>query len=883
MEWQRVWVLRGPNQWARFPVLEVELQLGDLRGAISKELPGLIDRLSTWLPALPWRPAGDGLAGDFSAQLRRGTDLAHVLMHTTLELQSLAGSDVKFGLVRPTAGDGLVRVVVEYEEEELARACLAAARDVCLGAVHDRPLDMAARVGELRELAHDIRLGPSTGAIVRAARRRNIPFRRLNRDSLVQLGHGIHQRRILTAETDCTSAIAEAVAQDKQLTRFLLDAVGVPVPKGRPVVDAEDAWQAAQELGLPVVVKPQYGNHGRGVATDLTTREQVVRAYAAAREESSDIMVERFIPGVDHRLLVINGKLVAAALREPAQVSGDGRSTIRELVAEVNKDPRRSDGHATVLSWIKLDTVGLAVLAEQGFTPESVPPAGTKVLIRRNGNLSTGGTAADVTDLVHPEVAARVVEAAQVVGLDIAGVDVVATDISRPLEEQGAVVEVNAGPGLRMHLEPSSGKPRPVGEAVVASLYPEGQPGRIPIAAVSGVNGKTITTRLLSHLLRRAGQIVGMTCTDGTYIDGRRIETRNCNGSQSARAVLLNPQVETAVLETARSSILREGLGFDQCDVAVVTNIREANQVSLRGNETAENLARVDRVVVQAVAPTGSAVLNADDPLTVAMAGHCRGSVTYFARAADHPVVAAHRRTGGRAVFVRNGLIVLAEGAREEELTSLARVPVTHQGRVAFQVENVLAAVAAAWSLRLPLDTIRAGLATFMGDAVQVPGRFNVHHVGGATIIVDYAHNPSALAALVGALDQFPHRRRALVFSGSNCPDTEIVNTGEVLANAFDDVILYKAGNKNDRADGELNSVLRRGLAAGQRTANTMEVEGELLAIETAMDTLAAGSLLVIGIETLDEALETVQRFVEREERELEEAKTLAEPAGARQ
>jgi cyanophycin synthetase len=743
---------------------------------------------------------------------------------------------------------------------------------------------VAARVRELRELAHDIRLGPSTGAIVRAARKRNIPFRRLNRDSLVQLGHGIHQRRILTAETDCTSAIAEAVAQDKQLTRFLLDAVGVPVPRGRPVVDEEDAWQAAQELGLPVVVKPQYGNHGRGVATDLTTREQVVRAYAAAREESSDIMVERFIPGVDHRLLVIDGKLVAAALREPAQVIGDGRSTIRELVAEVNKDPRRSDGHATVLSWIKLDTVGLAVLAEQGFTPDSVPPAGTKVLIRRNGNLSTGGTAADVTDLVHPEVAARVVEAAQVVGLDIAGVDVVATDISRPLEEQGAaVVEVNAGPGLRMHLEPSSGKPRPVGEAVVASLYPEGQTGRIPITAVAGVNGKTITTRLLSHLLRRAGQIVGMTCTDGTYIDGRRIETCNCGGSQSARAVLLNPQVETAVLETARSSIVREGLGFDQCNVAIVTNSGEANPVRLRGMETVEDLTRVDPVVVQAVAPTGSAVLNAEDPATVAMAGHCRGSVTYFARAGDHPVVAAHRRTGGRAVFVRQGFIVLAEGAREEELTSLARVPVTHQGRVAFQVENALAAVAAAWSLGLPLDTVRAGLATFMGDAVQVPGRFNVHHAGGATVIVDYAHNPSALAALVGALDHFPHQRRALVYSGSNCRDTDVVIMGEVLANAFDDVFLFEAGNKNDPKGGELNSVLRRGLAAGKRTANTMEVEGELLAIETALDTLATGSLLVIGIERVDDALEAVQRFVEREEREVAEAKTLAEPAGARQ
>jgi cyanophycin synthetase len=852
MQFQRIWVLRGPNIWTRVPALEAELELGNLKAATSDNLPGFKERLDAWLPTLGKRAANNG---------QQGSSLPHVLQQVALELQALAGSAVTFGLVRETPHQGLYRVIVEYEEEELAQACLEAARSLCLAAVEGRSYEVAGQLHTLRELAHETRLGPSTAAIIGAARRRNIPARRLNSGSLVQLGHGVHQRRICTAETDRTSAIAEAIAQDKQLTRALLQAVGVPVPEGRSVADAEDAWRAAEELGPPVVVKPQYGNHGRGVATNLTTREQVLHAYAAALEEGSQIVVERFVPGADFRLLVVGSKLVAAARREPAQVVGDGCSTIAQLVAEVNRDPRRSDGHATVLSFIKLDAVSLAVLAEQGYTPDSIPAAGLRVLIRRNGNLSTGGTAIDVTDQVHPEVAARAVEAARAVGLDIAGVDVVATDIGRPLDVQrGAVVEVNAGPGLRMHLEPSSGEPRPVGEAIVASLFPAGQTGRIPIVAVTGVNGKTTVTRLIAHLLRRPGCSIGMTCTDGTYIDDRRIETRDCSGPRSARAVLLNPNVHAAVLETARGGILREGLGFDFCDVAVVTNIGTGDHLSLRGVETLEDLARVKRTVIEAVAPTGAAVLNAGEPLVAAMAGHCPGRVIYFARDGGHPVLAAQRVAGGRAVFVRAGSIVLAEGDREEVLTSLEHVPLTHLGKVAFQIENVMASVATAWFLDTPLDSLRGGLASFTGDARQAPGRFNVFPVGAATVIVDYAHNPSALAALVDALAHFPHRRRTLVYSGCNRRDADIVSMGETMGNGFDRLILYEDRGHNDRADGELNALLRRGLAAGRRLSETREVRNEQEAIELALQTLAAGDLLVMGTDSIEEALALVQQ-----------------------
>jgi len=847
MEFGRLWALRGPNVWARVPVLEVEVAPG----------------AAAWPAGFGLRLAGQlaGLKGsgpDHPAdELRYAPTPVHALAHVALELQCLVGCDVAFGVARKGPAPGWWRVAVEYEEEPLGRACLEAARGLCLAALRDGPFDLAAEVRKLRDLAYDVRLGPSTAAIVRAARRRGISVRRLNDASLVQLGNGARGRRICTAETDRTSAIAEAIASDKELTRSLLRAIGVPAPEGRPVTDAEDAWSAAEDIGLPVVVKPRDGNHGRGVATDLTTREAVVRAYAAARAESDQVMVERFIPGADYRLLVIGGRLVAAALREPAQVLGDGRSTILQLIEVVNRDPRRSDGHATVLSFIKIDPVALGVLTEQGFTPDSVPPAGKRVLIRRNGNLSTGGTATDVTDDVHPEVAARVIEAARVIGLDIAGVDVVTPDISRPLEEVGGgIVEVNAGPGLRMHLEPSAGKPRPVGEAIVEMLFPEGQPARrLPIAAVTGVNGKTTTTRLLAHLLRKAGWVVGMTCTDGTYINGRRTEARDCSGPRSARSVLLNPRVEAAVFETARGGILREGLGFEQCDVAVVTNVGGGDHLGLRGIGTTEELAQVKRTVVEAVAPGGAAVLNAADPLVAAMAGHCPGSVVFFARNAEVPVLAAHRRTGGRAAFIRGGAIVLANGGREETLVSLDRVPLTYGGRIAFQVENTLAATAAAWALGLPADVIRAGLETFAGDARQSPGRCNVFQAGGATVIVDYAHNPSALAALVDSLDAFPHQRRTAVFTAFDRRDVDVIAVGEVLGRGFDRVVLVADHGHRERIDGELNALLRQGLAQGTRVAEVSEAESEQHAIAEAIQALRPGDLLVLGVEAIEEAL----------------------------
>lgn len=860
MEIRDIWVLRGPNIWANFPCLQAEVDLGELKDTSSEMIPGFNDRLKGWIPSLIEHRCSVGERGGFFQRLERGTYMAHILEHVTLELQSLAGIDVGFGRARETDEEGVYKVVVEYQEEEVAIEAMHVGRRIVLAAVHDQPVDVAAEVGRLRAMAEEMKLGPSTGAIVAAAKARGIPAIRLNRESMVQLGHSSKAHRICTAETDQTSAIAEQIAQDKQLTRTLLGAAGVPVPIGRPVKDADDAWAAAEELGLPVVVKPQYGNHGRGVATDLRTKEQVLAAYQAAREESSYVMVETFLPGDDHRLLVIGGKLVAAAVREPAQVIGDGRSTIRQLVDEVNKDPRRGEGHATVLTKIKLDTIGLQVLAEQGCAPDSVPPAGQKVLIRRNGNLSTGGTATDVTDRVHPEVAARAVEAARVVGLDIAGIDVVCTDISRPLEEQrGGIVEVNAGPGLRMHLQPSAGKPRPVGQAVVDSLFPPGETGRIPIVAVTGVNGKTTTCRLIEHVLARRGWKVGLACTDGLYFDGRRINTHDCSGPRSARAVLMNPLVEAAVFETARGGVLREGLGYDRCDVGVVTNIGSGDHLGYRGISTLEELARVKSTVVSAVRPGGSAVLNAADPLVAAMAKDTDERVVYFARE-DVELIGKHLTSGGRAVLVRDGDVVLAGGSRETPLVHLADVPLTHGGAIGFEIDNVLAATAALWALGFSPDEIRAGLQSFAADPRQLPGRFNVFSFGDATVVVDYAHNASAVRAVAEALEHLTHSRRSVVYSGFERRDEDLVEVGKVLGDSFDRVVLFSDEGFAGRQEGELNGLLRRGLAQGTRVGEIGEAPSEHAALEQALASLQPRELLVVGTGEIEATLEYVAR-----------------------
>jgi len=853
MEVSRIRALRGPNLWTRHTAVEAMVRCEGIELDLSRS-PEFENRLRNLFPGL-----GNLQPTDRKAKL----SMAHAFEACTLHLQIAAGCPVTFSRTTATTDEGLFQVAVEYTEEEVG--CLAAqlARTLCMAALHNESFDLAQAVDQLRGLDEDIRLGPSTGSIVDAAVARGIPYRRLTEGSLVQLGWGSKQRRIQAAEIDRTSAIAESIAQDKELTKKLLHAAGVPVPLGRPVLDADDAWAAAQDIGLPVVVKPRDGNQGKGISVNVTTEAGVKAAYLAAHECRPEVMVERFLPGSDYRLLVVGNKLVAAARREPPLVIGNGKNTVRELVDIVNADPRRGEGHATSLTKIRFDDIAIARLKEQGYEANSVPPNGARVILRNNANLSTGGTATDVTDDVHPEVAARAVAAAQMVGLDICGVDVVCESVLRPLEEQsGGVVEVNAAPGLRMHLNPSFGKGRDVGEAVIATMFPDGEDGRVPVIAVTGTNGKTTTVRLTSHLLRANGMRVGMTNTDGVYVNGRQTDSGDCSGPRSARNVLMHPDVDAAVLETARGGMLREGLAFDRCQVAVVTNIGMGDHLGLNYITTVEDLAVLKRVIVQNVAPTGYAVLNATDPIVAAMAANCPGQVIFFGLDSHHPVIATHRAQGKRVLFVDDDQIVAMQGNHSVRIP-LSDIPVTRGGAIGFQIENAMASIGAAWAVGVSWQTICKGLATFVSDSNAVPGRFNVFDYKGATLIADYGHNPDAIKALVQAVTNLPAKRRSVVISGAgDRRDEDIREQTRIIGEAFDEVVLYQDACQRGRVDGEVLALLRQGLEGAQRTQHIDEIHGEFLAIDRALERLKSGDLCLILIDQVEEALAHITQRV---------------------
>lgn len=864
MEVTRVRALRGPNLWSRHTAIEAVVKCSEAESSILN-IPGFESRLRALFPEVGLLQ----LAGHTG-----GVSMAHVLQLAALRLQAESGCPVTFSRTAATLEQGVLQVVFEYTEEQVGRLALKLAEQLCEAAATNESFDLAAALAQLKELDEESRLGPSTGAIVNAATVRNIPYRRLTEGSLVQFGWGSKQRRIQAAETDRSSAIAEAIAQDKELTKKLLDAAGVPVPVGRDVSNIEDAWLAMIEIAGPsqidgldqsgptmvtggsVVVKPKDGNQGKGVTVNINTRAQLEVAYLAAKEISTEVMVERFIPGSDFRLLVIGNQMVAAARRDPPLVIGDGVQSIRELVKQVNHDPKRGNGHATSLTKICIDDIALASLSTQNFTVDSIPLKGVRVLLRNNANLSTGGTATDVTDDVHPELAASAIAAAEMIGLDICGVDVVCDSVLHPLQDQGGgIVEVNAAPGLRMHLQPSFGKGRAVGEAIVSTMFAANDDGRIPLVAVAGTNGKTTTVRLIAHILGCKGLRVGMTNSDGVYIQGKRIDTGDCSGPKSARNVLMHPDVDAAVFETARGGVLREGLAFDRCNVAVVTNIGMGDHLGLSYITTVEDLAVVKRVIVQNVAPDGVAVLNAADPMSAKMASACMGSVTFFAHDISHPVMATHLAQGKRVIFVDSQFIVAKEGKFEQKI-ALSEVAITRNGSIGFQIENTMAAVAAAWALNIDWEIIRTGVGSFINDAQTAPGRFNFFEYKGASMIADYGHNPDAILALVNAVENIPANKRMVVISGAgDRRDVDISRQSEILGDAFDEVILYQDQCQRGRADGEVLKLLQHGLMNAKRTKKIDEIQGEFLAIDTALSRLESGDLCLILIDQVDEAL----------------------------
>jgi cyanophycin synthetase len=708
--------LRGPNIWTYRPVLEAIVDIGELEDFPSNKIPGFVDRLKAFLPSLIEHRCSYGERGGFLRRLEEGTWPGHILEHVSLELQNLAGMPGGFGKARETSKRGVYKVVIRAWHEDVTRACLFAGRELVMAAIQDTPFDVAGKVELLRDMAERKLLGPSTGAIVESAtaKDRRIPaIRLLSTGNLVQLGYGKKSRRIWTAETDRTSAIAESISRDKDLTKSLLQSCGVPVPEGRMVSSPADAWDAAEDIGVPVVVKPYDGNHGRGVFTNLMTREEVEAAYTAAIEQGSGVIVERFIRGSEHRLLVVGGKLVAAARGEMAAVVGDGKSTINQLIdLQINSDPRRGAAEEFPLDVILLadNQMALHEVERQGYTPESVPTAGREVMVLRTGNHTC-----DITDLVHPSIAAAASLAARIVGLDIAGVDLVAEDISQPLDVQrGAIVEVNAGPGLLMHLKPENGVARPVGRAIVDHLFPNGDDGRIPVVGVTGSFGKTTVARLVARLLTLSGKCTGLACSDGLFLDRRLVDKGDRAKWEAANRILMNRAVEAAVFENGSDTILGEGLAYDRCQVGVITNIEPTRHYGAAYYiETPEQVYNVLRTQVDLVLPKGAAVLNAKEQMLIEMAELCDGEVIYFALDADLPAITEHRAQGGRAVLVRDGQLMLASGPDEVALTKLSDIPLTDGGRTPAQIENVLAAVGAAWALGITPDLMRIGIETF--------------------------------------------------------------------------------------------------------------------------------------------------------------------------
>ena len=703
-------VLKGPSMWTYRPVLEAWVDIHDLEDYPSNTIPGFTDRLVAWLPSLIEHRCSYEERGGFIKRLEEGTWPAHILEHITLELQNLAGMPGGFGKARETNKRGVYKVVVRAWHEKITEKALYHARDLVMAAIEDRPFDLPAAIKEIEDMVDSLYLGPSTACIVDAAREKKIPATRLSEGNLVQLGYGNKQRRIWTAETDLTSAIAEGISKDKDLTKSLLASCGVQVPEGRMVDSAEDAWAAAQDIDGSVVVKPYDGNHARGVFTNLSDQSQIKKAYDDALKEGSGVIVERYIPGNEHRLLVVGKKVVAAAKGESAWAKGDGKRSVRELIEEeINTDPRRGDAEILPLSPVVFDTKLELELARQNFTLDSIPPAGHDVLVQASGNM-----AFEVTHLVHPSVAEQAALAARVIGLDIAGVDIVAEDISRPLEEQGgAIVEVNAGPGLIMHLKPAVGEPQAVGAAIVDHLFPNNADGRIPVVGITGSRGKTMVAQLTTHLMQLTGMKVGLACSKGAYFNQRLQTQGNCANWISANRILLNRQVEAAVFENDSRTILNEGLAYDRCSVGVVTNLDPLDTVPECSITEPEQIYNVLRTQVDVVLPSGCSVLNADDEAVVKMAELSDGEVIFFSQYGVNEHTKKHLQEGGRALFTENNMIILATGNDQYPLISTTNIPFLQASSKTNTLESILASVAAAWSLNIPKDIIAAGLQTY--------------------------------------------------------------------------------------------------------------------------------------------------------------------------
>jgi cyanophycin synthetase len=846
----------------------MKLDLEEMEERPTNKIKGFRERLEKMFPSLQTHHCSEGHAGGFFKRVDEGTWMGHVVEHIALEIQTLAGMDVGFGRTRSTAEPGVYNVVFTYMEEKVGIYAAKAAVRIAEALVEGVEYDLEADLQQMREIREDERLGPSTGSIVQEAQARGIPWIRLNRNSLVMLGYGKNQKRIQATITSQTSSIAVEIACDKEDTKNLLEAANIPVPRGRIIYDEEDLDAAIASIGYPLVLKPINGNHGRGATINIKTRPEAIEALAVAKKISRSVICEKFITGFDHRLLVIDYRFVAAAKRTPALVTGDGKSTIGQLIDEVNKDPRRGYGHEKVLTSIKVDDNTIQVLKEKGLTIDSVIPKSEVLFLKSTANISTGGTATDVTDLVHPHNVFMAERIARIVGLDVCGIDIMTDDISESLTESGgAILEVNAAPGFRMHLAPTDGLPRNVAEPVIDMLFPPGQPFRIPIVAVTGTNGKTTTTRLIAHTAKTVGNNVGFTTTDGIYIQNIMMQRGDCTGPQSAEFVLKDPTVDFAVLECARGGILRAGLGFHRCDIGIVTNVA-ADHLGLRDINTLDDMARVKSVVVESVRDEGTAILNADDELVANMARNLKCKIAYFSMDEKNPLIREHCDKGGLAAIAENGYITICKGNWKIRVEKIVNIPLTFRGKAVFMVQNILPAVLTGFIRNFKIEEIRLALETFIPSPVQTPGRMNLFEFRKFSVMVDYAHNPAGFQAIARFLEKIEAKPKIGIIAGvGDRRDDDIISLGTLAAKMFDEIIIRQDRNLRGRSEHEIIDLMVKGIQSVDTNRKYHVIPSEKEAIEFAFKTAKKGSFIVICSDVVPDALDQVMRYKEEEDK----------------
>ena len=860
--------MRGPNYWSvrRHKLIVMVLDLEEMEALPSNKIKGFSKRLETMFPTMYEHRCSIGTAGGFFQRVKEGTWMGHIIEHIALEIQTLAGMDVGFGRTRGYGEKGVYSVVFAYMEEKVGRFAAEIAVKICEALVKEEDYDLADDLQQMRVIRDDERLGPSTGSIVEEAVSRGIPWIRLNKYSLCQLGYGANQKRIQATVTSETSSIGVELACDKEDTKYLLEQAGVEVPRGDIIRRENSLEETCNYVGYPLVIKPVRGNHGRGITVNIMSYEEALVGFHLAKEISRAIIIEKYIVGDDYRLLVINNLLVAAAVRTPAHIVGDGKLNIQELVDQVNKDPRRGYGHEKELTQITINDLTKSIIKAKGYTLDTVIEKDERLILKDTANLSTGGTAKDVTDIVHPANVSMAERISKIIDLDICGIDIMTTDITKPLSETGgAVLEVNAGPGFRMHLAPTTGLPRNVAVPVIDKLFPKGNTGRIPIISITGTNGKTTTTRLLAHIAKMSGYRVGYTTSDGVYIQNRLLMKGDCTGPASTEFVLKDPTVNFAVLECARGGLLRAGLGFKKCDVGIVTNVT-ADHLGLKGIHTIEQLAKVKGVIPETVLPDGYAILNADDDLVYDMRRSVDCNVALFSMDENNPRIRALQRKGGITGIYENGYITICRGTWKMRIMKAADIPLTYGGKAKFMIQNILPAVIAANVQGISIEDTKAALETFIPSPSQTPGRLNLFKFNDFTILLDYAHNPAGMRALQQFIDNLDATIRVGIIAGIGDRRKEDNNEmGSIAAEMFDEIIIRQDKQLRGKTEKELIKMLDDGIKMKDPNKKITIIPSEKEAITYAIRNAVKGSLIVLCSDVIPDALDLVKKFKEQD------------------